>query len=221
VSAARVFGTVSPINFAFLIVIKNYIFVHTITNQCLSGLCLFNRLIRPNAGIDKHRVQTKPNKVRTMLKSLTTIFLCATVLTACASNSRVVSRDGAYRSLTYGEVLSREQITIGGSDTGIGAYVGSAAAIHDATSNSFLGFIVRGLAGALVGAAAEEALTRKDGVLYTIATSHGDYIEIASSTTDLRVGSCVKISHAGRRHTKVKATEAANCADFMQETASS
>jgi outer membrane lipoprotein SlyB len=155
-----------------------------------------------------------------MLKKLTIIFLCTTVLTACASNSRVVSRDGAYRSLTYGAVLSREQITIGGSNTGIGAYVGSTAAIHDATSNSFLGFLVRGLAGALIGAVAEEAITRSDGVLYTIETSQGDFVEIASSKTDLSVGSCVRISDAGRRNTKIKATEPVHCADFIQQTAS-
>ncbi|MFT5573395.1 MAG: outer membrane lipoprotein SlyB [Cryomorphaceae bacterium] len=174
----------------------------------------------PNAGIDEYRNYNKQNKVTTMLKSLTIIILCATILSACASNSRVVSRDGAYRSLTYGAVLSREQITIGGSDTGIGAYVVSAAAIHDATSNSFLGFIVRGLAGALVGAVAEEAITRKDATLYTIETSQGDFVEIASSKTDLSVGSCVRISDAGRRNTRIKATEPANCADFIQQTAS-
>ena len=48
------------------------------------------------------------------------------------------------------------------------SYVGSAAAIHDSTGHSFLGFIARGLAGAFVGAAVEEAVTRREGVLYTV-----------------------------------------------------
>ncbi len=134
-------------------------------------------------------------------------------LSACSSNGKYVARGASYKSLTYGEVTAREAVTIGGSNTGIGRYVGAAAAIEDATSRSFLGFVVRGVAGSIVGGAAEEVVTRQKGMLYSIETARGRSLEIASVVKDLEVGSCVLIANAGRQRVKVKAADQSKCAN--------
>jgi len=148
--------------------------------------------------------------VTKMFNKLIILFLGVFLLTACASNQKYVPRGEGYRTISYGAVVEKEAITIGGTNTGIGSFVGSAAAIQDATSNSFVGFVVRGLAGAIVGSAAEEVVTRKNGMLYTIETSSGSLLEIASTEQELAVGSCVRISH-GRRHARVTKSDATKC----------
>lgn len=144
------------------------------------------------------------------MKNLLCILLVAATLSAC-STSKVVPRGASYKTISYGSVTAKEEVTLGGTQTGIGAYVGSAAAIHDATSNSFLGFVVRGLAGSIVGAATEEAITRKDGMLYSIETVSGRGIEIATGNKELKVGACVRISNAGGRRVELQQAPASNC----------
>jgi len=145
-------------------------------------------------------------------------MLVITLFTACTSNGKYVSRGAAYKTLSYGQVTAKEEVTIGGSNSGIGSYIGAAAAIEDATSRSFLGFIVRGLAGSVVGATAEEVVTRKDGMLYTVETSRGNTVEIASRVKDLEVGACILISNARNRQVKVKEAPQAKCLSGTQVT---
>ena len=146
-----------------------------------------------------------------MNKTFVISLACVFLLSACASNSKTVPRGASYRTLDFGSVIHKEPVTLGGTHSGIGAYIVSAAAIHDSTSNSFLGYVVRGLAGAFVGAFAEEAITRRPGVLYTIETARGGLIEVASANQELTSGDCVQISHAGRRHTEISPAAMHNC----------
>lgn len=146
-----------------------------------------------------------------MNKKLVTTLFCIAFLTGCASNTKHVPRHAGYKTLSFGKVMSKEKITIGGSQSGIGSYVGSAAAIHDATSRSFLGFIVRGLAGAVVGSTVEEVVTRTDGMLYTIEKSNGSFVEVSSRNTEFNSGACVQIAHAGHRQTEIKIADAVHC----------
>ncbi len=145
-----------------------------------------------------------------MIRNITIVALSAFFLSAC-SNGKVVPRGASYKSITYGSVTAKEEVTLGGTNTGIGGYVGAAAAIEDATSNSFLGFIVRGIAGSIVGNTAEEIVTRKSGMQYSIETVRGRELEVATGNKDLNVGACVKISNAGGRRVKVQETAASNC----------
>jgi len=155
------------------------------------------------------------------LIKLFTISFVIFSLTACASNGKVVPRSAGYKTVTYGSIIASEEVTIGGTQTGIGSYVGSLAAINDSTSNSFVGLVLRGLAGAFVGSAAEETVTRKPGRLYTIETTNGNVVEILSANKELDGGDCVQVAHAGRRHTKIEAVDPANCASQPTEQTAS
>ncbi len=149
--------------------------------------------------------------VTSMTKKLILAVLVTTVLTACNSNGKVVPQGASYKKISYGRVIEREVVTLGGTNTGIGAYAGSLAAVNDATSRSFVGFLVRGLAGSIVGAAAEEAVTRKSGMLYTVETTRGDILEIATKVKDVEVGSCIEFSKAGRQRVSVSQAPAGKC----------
>ncbi len=146
-----------------------------------------------------------------MNKKLILILTCSAMLTACASSGRYIPRHASHTNVSIGSVLATEEITIGGTNTGIGSYVGSAAAIHDSTSHSFLGIVARGLAGAIVGAAAEELLTRRTGMLYTVETTRGALIEVSSKDKSMTVGDCVQVSHAGMRHVEIKPSSTTAC----------
>ena len=134
-----------------------------------------------------------------------------TLLVGCASNSKYVSRNQAYQKLNYGSVVAKEDIIIGGTHSGIGAYIGSAAAIHDSTSHSLLGFIVRGIVGSIVGSIAEEAITRQEGFLYTIELNHGAIVEVVSNDESVASGECVRVAHAGRRYPSIDPAPARKC----------
>ena len=131
-------------------------------------------------------------------------------LSACA-NGKVVPRNQGFKSITFAKVVDKEEVTIGGSRTGIGSYIGSLAAVADSNSNRFVGLVARGLAGAFVGGAIEEAVTRKKGALYTVETKSGTLIEVISRNKDLNPGDCVRIASGGR-NAKVKSAKTQRCA---------
>ena len=85
------------------------------------------------------------------------------LLSSCASNNKVVPRHANYQSVSFGVVLATEEVTLGGSNSGIGSYAGSLAAISDSTSNSFLGLLARGIAGGIIGSVAEERVLDQMG----------------------------------------------------------
>jgi len=104
------------------------------------------------------------------------VFSSFLALSACASNGKYVPRHAQVQTVSYGVILDSEDIIIGGTNTGIGSYVGSSAAIYDSTSDSFLGLVLRGLVGGIVGAAAEEGVTRRKGKAYEVEDSNGEQI---------------------------------------------
>ena len=146
-----------------------------------------------------------------MKSKLLIAVLSMILLSSCASNQKHVPRHASYTSVSFGLVLNTEEVVIGGTQTGIGSYVGSAAAIHDSTSHSFLGLVLRGLVGGIVGAAAEEAVTRSKGMLYTVETTNGLIIQVASKNLELGKGSCVMIAHGGYNHTDVESADQYRC----------
>ena len=137
-------------------------------------------------------------------------MLAAWLLVGCASNGKVVPRGQSYKTVSYGTITDTESVTIGGSHSGVGAYVVSAAAIHDATSNSFFGFLARAFIGSAVGSAAEEAVTRKPGMLYTVDTSNSSAIEVLSENVELKKGDCVQISR-GRGDIEISLASSGPC----------
>jgi len=92
------------------------------------------------------------------------VFVAALLMTlsACASNSNY----------------------LGGTNTGIGSYAGSLAAVADSTSNSFVSLFLRGIAGGIVGAAAEERVTRSSGLQYTVEKNSGSLVAISSKVNN-------------------------------------
>jgi len=134
-------------------------------------------------------------------------------LSACA-NGKLVPRSQGFKTVTFAKVVDKEEVTIGGSRSGIGSYVGSLAAIADSSSNNFVGLVVRGFAGAFVGGAVEEAVTRKDGALYTVETKSGTLIEVISRNKELKAGDCVRIARGGRK-SKVNEAETRRCAHIQ------
>ena len=151
------------------------------------------------------------NIMKSSVLKLTVIFTALLFLSACASNNKVVPRHQSLKSISYGTISDAEEVTIGGSRSGIGAYVVSAAAIHDATSRSFFGFLGRALLGSAVGAAVEERVTRKAGMRYLVDTSNGRAIEVLSRKLDLKKGDCVEIIRS-RRDVDIRPTSSGPCA---------
>ncbi len=145
------------------------------------------------------------------------LIVAMTILAGCASNGKVVPRSQSYKSISYGTVTGTEEVTIGGSRSGVGAYVVSAAAIHDATSRSFLGFLARAFVGSAVGAAAEERVTRTPGMRYTIDTASGRAIEVLSRNIELKKGDCVELIKS-RGDVEVRATASGPCAAPVSKT---
>lgn len=148
---------------------------------------------------------------------LFSLIVVTAILAGCASNGKVVPRSQSYTSISYGTITGAEEVTIGGSQSGVGAYVASAAAIHDATSRSFLGFLARAFVGSAVGAAAEERVTRKPGMRYTVDTANGRAIEVLSRNVDLKKGDCVELIKS-RRDVEVRATASGPCAAPVSKT---
>lgn len=144
--------------------------------------------------------------------NIISILVLCSFISACASSNKVVPRNQSYKSISFATVVDKEEITIGGSRSGVGSYVGSLAAIADSTSNSFIGLVVRGLAGSVVGSTAEEVITRKDGMLYTVESKNGNLAEVLSTNKDLSKGDCVQIKRVNSKTSKVESAPSFRCA---------
>ena len=126
------------------------------------------------------------------------LVCCILSISACASNGKTVHRHSKYQSVSFGTILETQEVTLGGSNSGIGSYAGSLAAISDSSGNSFLSLLARGIAGGIVGATAEERLTRSKGMQYTVEKNNGTIVTIATKIQNLNVGDCIKITRGGR-----------------------
>ncbi len=133
------------------------------------------------------------------MRKLLIILIALWVLTGCATSDSYVARDQAVKTVFYGKVLKIDPVTIGGTNTGIGSTVGSAASIFGSSNNHSWGtYLVRGLAGAIAGAVTEDAITQKKGNAYTILRADGSESIISTpATSDITIGNCVRVTIGG------------------------
>ena len=133
-------------------------------------------------------------------------------LTACAVPTQQTgasySRDEArmVQEVQLGIIVDARAVTIEGTQTGIGSIVGGAvgsiagSGIDDGRTAEVAAVLV-GTAGAVVGAKAESALTKAQGMEYTIELDHGEVIStvqaIEQADVVLVAGDRVKILSNG------------------------
>lgn len=132
------------------------------------------------------------------MKSTTVFLIVATttalLLTGCATSrsGSVYSRDEARREATVrmGIVESVRSVMIEGTKTPIGAGAGAVAGgIAGSTIGHGSGSAVAAVAGAVLGgvagAAAEEGITRKQGVEITVRLDNGEYRAIVQEADEV------------------------------------
>lgn len=116
----------------------------------------------------------------------------AIALGGCASNSADTyssSEVGRVIETASGTVISSREVNISGSRSGMGAAAGGATgAVVGATSFSGGGGavagVLMGIAGAVIGGLAEEMLTSRSGVEYTIETNDGRVVSVVQNAGD-------------------------------------
>lgn len=115
------------------------------------------------------------------------VFFLAALLTGCASSNSgdVYKRDQTRQAHTVkmGVVESVRQVKIEGTSSGIGAATGAvvggvAGSSMGGGKGKIITAVVGAVAGGLAGAAAEEGLTREDGVELTIRLDSGELVAI-------------------------------------------
>ena len=136
-----------------------------------------------------------------------TLFTLALVLGACASsNSGSAYKRGETRqvqTVKMGVVESVRQVRLEGTKTPIG---GGAGAVVGGVAGSSVGggrgqiitSVLGAVVGGLAGAAAEEGLTRKDGVEITVKLDSGNMIAVAQEAEEVFApGDRVRIVESG------------------------
>lgn len=138
----------------------------------------------------------------------------AALLVACASSNSgsVYSRDEARKVQTVrtGVVESVRQVKLEGTKTpigtGAGAVVGGVAGSSVGHGKgSVIAAVVGAVAGGLVGSAAEEGITRKDGVEITVKLDSGGMVAVVQEADEpyypgekvrlLESGGVTRVSH--------------------------
>ena len=130
-----------------------------------------------------------------------------TALGGCAASKSgdTYSRDEARRvqNVQLGTVESLRAIKIEGTKTSIGAGAGAVAGAIAGSSvgkgkGSAVGSVLGAVGGGMVGAAAEEGLTREDGMEITIRLENGRLISIVQAGKDqFQPGDKVRILDVG------------------------
>lgn len=143
--------------------------------------------------------------------------ILASILAGCASSNSgsVFSRDETrqLQTVKIGVVESVRQVRIEGTDSKIGTVAGGVVGgVAGSSLGKGRGEIVTGVlgavAGALAGSAAEEVLTRKDGVEITVKLSDGSLVAIVQEVDEhdeqfhpgdkvrlVQSGSVTRVSH--------------------------
>lgn len=124
------------------------------------------------------------------MKKLIALFFLPFVLTACATPSQDVydfKEAGQSTLVEFGTVLKVRDIQIKGENTGTGAVVGGLAGAGAGSAvgggNGRAYTAIGGLVvGAVAGGLAEQAMSDKRGVEYTIVTEKGKVITIPQYT---------------------------------------
>jgi len=138
---------------------------------------------------------------------LLAISLLSVFLAACASSNSgsVYSRDEARKVQTVktGTVESVRQVKLEGTKTPIGTVAGGAVGGIAGSSvghgrGSAVGAVVGAVVGGLAGAAAEEGITRKDGLEITVKLDGGGLIAIVQEADEaFKAGERVRILENG------------------------
>jgi outer membrane lipoprotein SlyB len=124
---------------------------------------------------------------------LLAVILLSALLAACASSNSgsVYSRDEARKVQTVrtGVVESVRQVQIEGTKTPVGAAAGAAVGgiAGSTVGNDTTGAVVAvigAVVGGLAGAAAEEGITRKDGLEITVKLDGGGLIAVVQEADD-------------------------------------
>lgn len=123
------------------------------------------------------------------MRRLALVLVPIWLLGGCADSMSTYSRQdvGRMMEMTPGTVVSARPVTIKGERSGLGAVSGGAAgaAIGYSTigsgSGSTAAGIVGGLLGAVLGSLAEEALTSRSGIEYTVQTDDGRMVTIVQN----------------------------------------
>ena len=138
---------------------------------------------------------------------LLAIGLLSALVAACASSNSgsVYSRDEARKVQTVktGVVESVRQVKLEGTKSPVGTVAGGAiggiagsSIGHD--KGSAIAAVIGAVAGGLAGSAAEEAITRKDGVEITVKLDGGGLIAIVQEADEVfKAGEKVRILESG------------------------
>lgn len=120
------------------------------------------------------------------MKKFTILTIIAFLLAACANpgqNRYMEAEVGKTRTVSFGTIIAVREIEIQGAQTGLGiaggatAGAGTAAAVSDSAAIA----IGAGLAGAALGALAEEQLQKRKGVEYTVILESGLAMTVAQN----------------------------------------
>ena len=130
------------------------------------------------------------------------------LLAACASSNSgsVYSRDEARKVQTVktGVIESVRQVKLEGTKSPVGTIAGGAvggiagSSIGGDGKSGMVGAVIGAVVGGLAGAAAEEGITRKDGVEITVKLDGGGLIAIVQEADDVyKAGEKVRILESG------------------------
>jgi outer membrane lipoprotein SlyB len=135
------------------------------------------------------------------------LLLLSFFLASCASSKSgsVYSRDEARKTQTVrmGVVESVRQVRIEGTKTPIGTVAGGAVGGIAGSSigggrGSAVAAVIGAVAGGLVGSAAEEGLTRKDGLEITVKLDNGIFLAVVQEAdVEFSPGQRVRLIESG------------------------
>lgn len=141
------------------------------------------------------------------ITQLLAVSLLGLFLVACASSNSgsVYSRDEARKVQTVktGTVESVRQVKLEGTKSPVGTVAGGAVGGIAGSSvghgrGSAVGAVVGAVVGGIAGAAAEEGITRKDGLEITIKLDGGGLIAIVQEADEVfKAGERVRILENG------------------------
>lgn len=139
---------------------------------------------------------------------LLAISLLSGLIAACASSNSgsVYSRDEARKVQTVktGVVESVRQVKLEGTKSPVGTIAGGAvggiagSSIGGDGKSGAIGAVIGAVVGGIAGAAAEEGITRKDGLEITIKLDGGGLIAIVQEADEVfKAGEKVRILESG------------------------
>lgn len=151
---------------------------------------------------------------RTCLFVVLIVVFLALVVQGCApsASGRVYSRDQARQSqqTSYGTVIQVDQVTIEGTQSGLGTIAGGALgagvgqAIGSGTGRA-LAAIAGGVAGAVAGSAAEKGATTKTGLEIMVELDNGQMVTVVQEADEIyRPGDRVRLLQAADGTARVR-----------------